>query len=648
MTALSIQPPFPIFTDTDGSPLENGYIWIGTANLDPQGNPIAAYWDAALTITAAQPIRTSGGYPSRSGTPARLYVASDYSIRVQNKNGSVVYSAPAATERYSDVVVSGVNAEDVIYDPAGTGAVATTAQTKLRETISVTDYGAVADGTTGTAGTDNLLFFKAALEYLESQGGGTLHVPEADGIYDVSEPIIVRSNIELVGDGAASKIRNSVGTFTNTGDVVHIGISSEWVGWGNVGPAVTDASIAQFDAGDYSKLTTKNAAVRNIHVMTKAAAGSQGLGIWAVNATDFIIENIWSSNTATPVNVANDSLASPMACRNGVICNVFQVTSGRWYDLAYVGDAEFIDVSRCFNNPTDNSTLDAAITVGGLGRFNRIHNNHILFQNVGSKIGIELTGPTPATSTENYIYNNTIVKAGFGVIVFQMNNQSVYNNDFYSCTVGIRNYTTGTVFDSNTFFACTDDFDFKSGSSCTVTNSALTFSKLTGDTAALVAQQIYRNCFGFGGVKQRVYWGTDYVISAPDIANVTVQNAFVQFAAAKTTELYFRLPDNLYELQELLTYWYAGAAGEVLTQKLYKREAFGNFNTWVQVGSTQTYTSSGVGDQTASWTGIGAVVTNVQTFQPDQYYVELQVVNANANTQLRGSQITYNTTGTLN
>jgi hypothetical protein len=39
MTALSIQPPFPIFTDTDGSPLENGYIWIGTANLTPKATP---------------------------------------------------------------------------------------------------------------------------------------------------------------------------------------------------------------------------------------------------------------------------------------------------------------------------------------------------------------------------------------------------------------------------------------------------------------------------------------------------------------------------------------------------------------------------------------------------------------------------------
>lgn len=140
MSALSIQPTFPIFTETDGQPLENGYIWIGTANLDPQGNPINVYWDAALTQLAGQPIRTQGGYPVNSGTPARLYVNSDYSIRVMNKNGSAVYSAPAATERYSDVVIANINASQVIYDPAGAGAVPTNVQAVLRESVSVTQY----------------------------------------------------------------------------------------------------------------------------------------------------------------------------------------------------------------------------------------------------------------------------------------------------------------------------------------------------------------------------------------------------------------------------------------------------------------------------------------------------------------------------
>lgn len=105
MSALSIQPTYPIFTDIDGQPLEAGYVWIGTANLDPQTNPINVYWDASLTILAPQPIRTLAGYPSRNGTPGRLYVNSDYSIRVMNKNGSAVYSAPSATERYNGSVV---------------------------------------------------------------------------------------------------------------------------------------------------------------------------------------------------------------------------------------------------------------------------------------------------------------------------------------------------------------------------------------------------------------------------------------------------------------------------------------------------------------------------------------------------------------
>lgn len=93
MSTISIQPTYPIFTDIDGQPLENGYVWIGTLNLDPQTNPIVVYWDAALTIPAAQPIRTIGGYLSNNGSPANIYAAQEYSIRVMNKNGSVIYSA---------------------------------------------------------------------------------------------------------------------------------------------------------------------------------------------------------------------------------------------------------------------------------------------------------------------------------------------------------------------------------------------------------------------------------------------------------------------------------------------------------------------------------------------------------------------------
>lgn len=91
-----VNPPFPIFTDVDGQPLEDGFIYIGVANENPEVQPISVFWDASGTIPAAQPIRTSGGYPVRNGTPAVIYCNSEYSITVRNKNGSFIYSAPTS------------------------------------------------------------------------------------------------------------------------------------------------------------------------------------------------------------------------------------------------------------------------------------------------------------------------------------------------------------------------------------------------------------------------------------------------------------------------------------------------------------------------------------------------------------------------
>jgi hypothetical protein len=98
MSVISIQQPFPNFTGLDGEPLENGYIFIGEANLNPITNPISVFFDPAFTIPVAQPIRTISGYAANAGVIGRLYVDVDYSIQVQDKNGSVVFNAPAAID----------------------------------------------------------------------------------------------------------------------------------------------------------------------------------------------------------------------------------------------------------------------------------------------------------------------------------------------------------------------------------------------------------------------------------------------------------------------------------------------------------------------------------------------------------------------
>lgn len=182
MTTLSIQPPFPAFTDIDGQPLENGYVFVGTANLNPVTNPISVFWDAALTQPAAQPVRTLGGYPMNSGTPGRLYVNSDYSIQVQNSKGSVVYSSPAAGERFSDVVVT-VDSSSVAFTQAGSGALTTTAQAKMRQRVSILDFA----GVDPTGATDSTAGITAAITYAK-----TLLAPELIvdyGTYLTSGPL---------------------------------------------------------------------------------------------------------------------------------------------------------------------------------------------------------------------------------------------------------------------------------------------------------------------------------------------------------------------------------------------------------------------------------------------------------------------------
>jgi hypothetical protein len=85
--------PFPVYLDNDGKPLTGGYVYFGTSGANPETTPQTVYWDEALTIPAAQPLRTLNGFFVRNGTPANVYLAAVYSITVRNKNRVLLYSS---------------------------------------------------------------------------------------------------------------------------------------------------------------------------------------------------------------------------------------------------------------------------------------------------------------------------------------------------------------------------------------------------------------------------------------------------------------------------------------------------------------------------------------------------------------------------
>jgi hypothetical protein len=105
--------------------------------------------------------------------------------------------------------------EQVTFLQAGTGATQRTALAKLRDTVSVKDFGAVGDGTT-----NDIVAVQAAMDALNAVGGGTLKFPAGTYLFSgnytpisnasrMVDGVTLRSNVSIVGDGPSTIIKMS-------------------------------------------------------------------------------------------------------------------------------------------------------------------------------------------------------------------------------------------------------------------------------------------------------------------------------------------------------------------------------------------------------------------------------------------------------
>lgn len=97
MTQPTFSAPLPLLLDLNGNGLSGGSVYIGVAGSDPQTFPQTVYWDAAGTIPASQPLATQSGYFVNAGNVAQIYGPTNYSIRVLDSNGVLVFYQPTVS-----------------------------------------------------------------------------------------------------------------------------------------------------------------------------------------------------------------------------------------------------------------------------------------------------------------------------------------------------------------------------------------------------------------------------------------------------------------------------------------------------------------------------------------------------------------------
>jgi len=119
--------------------------------------------------------------------------------------------------------------EQVRFTQAGTGAVERLASEKLKEWVSVKDFGAVGDGVA-----DDTAAIQAAVNAAKAAGGGTVHIPA--GTYVTTSTITIDgSGVQIRGDGmwntTITRSTNHGNTFLFTGNditganLTHVGIA---------------------------------------------------------------------------------------------------------------------------------------------------------------------------------------------------------------------------------------------------------------------------------------------------------------------------------------------------------------------------------------------------------------------------------------
>lgn len=221
------------------------------------------------------------------------------------------------------------------FTPAGAGAVATNVQSKLRETVSVKDFGAVGNGVT-----DDTAAIQAAITAVGLAGGGLVFFPA--GFYRVSSTLnVVHQSVRLVG---ASRWATMIKQGTLNSGIIRLTnffCGLEHLSFMYDGTPVAGAT-AIYCSGSYC--TLKDFVVRNSHTAlewTQGVAGKvtdfelldyEAIGLYAHGLNDlFVSRFIINAGNASRGTLGGIRLVNKVeafiCCDGDIILGLYSMTT---------------------------------------------------------------------------------------------------------------------------------------------------------------------------------------------------------------------------------------------------------------------------------------------------------------------------------